>query len=53
MKILKQQINDALIKVTEKCAVNSACAFLWGEVEMPISLRKKVNIEYEEVGNKQ
>ncbi|MBQ9984172.1 MAG: cyclic lactone autoinducer peptide [Lachnospiraceae bacterium] len=39
---LKKSIADGLEKLSRDIAVNSVCAFLWGEPEMPECLRKEV-----------
>ncbi len=42
MSNLKEKIATELEDLSKKMAVNSACAFLWGEVEMPESLKAEV-----------
>lgn len=41
-------MRDAIQKATEKHAVNSVSGFLWGEVEMPEALCKKMEKEFKD-----
>ena len=42
MSNLKEKIATELEKLSKSIAVSSACTFLWGEVEMPESLKAEV-----------
>lgn len=42
MSNLKEKIATELEKLSKSIAVSSACTFLWGEVEMPESLKTEV-----------
>ena len=45
MKDLKEWLNDTMENVAKNLAENSACAFFWGEVEMPKCLRVETENE--------
>ncbi|MCM1162323.1 MAG: hypothetical protein NC412_14045 [Roseburia sp.] len=45
MKDLKEWLNDAVENATKNLAENSACAFFWGEIEMPKCLREEITNE--------
>lgn len=42
MSNLKEKIATELEDLSKKIAINSVCTFVWGEVEMPDSLKAEV-----------
>lgn len=45
MKVLKEWLSDTVENAAKNLAENSACAFFWGEVKMPKSLREEITNE--------